>query len=241
MSSLGEIIRDLADPANGFAHLSYIFLIAAMLMTSLRWLRLLALASGVAAMAHFIFRTQDNASLVWETMFVLANGIQLTILQYRSRKSGFKLEERQLLGEILNIDDMAAQRRVLALLDWRDAGEGTILMRQGEHEPPLIYISAGAATVEVDGRMVSACGAGDFLGEISHVAGEQASATVTVSNTMRIAQFNREGLAGIAASDPVIAKAVDGALNRSLAAKLVRMNAAAMGASRDLAEAKIQG
>lgn len=59
-----DVLRDLADPANGFAHLSYIFLIAAMLMTSLRWLRVLALASGIAAMAHFTFQTQDNASLV---------------------------------------------------------------------------------------------------------------------------------------------------------------------------------
>ena len=222
-----EILRDLIDPANGFAHLSYIFLISAMLMSSLRLLRVLALASGLAAMAHFIFRTQDNASLVWETMFVLANGVQLAILQYRSRRSSLQSEERELLHAILQIEDQADQRRVLGLLRWRDAAVGEILMQQGELHPPLIYISAGAATVEVDGRLVGACGAGDFLGEISHVAKECASATVKVSNTMRIAEFDRQGLAAIPLTDPEIAKAIDSAVNRSLAAKLVRMNDAA--------------
>ena len=227
-----EILRDLIDPANGFAHLSYIFLIAAMLMTSLRLLRVLALASGLAAMAHFIFRTEDNASLVWETMFVAANGVQLAILQFRSRKSSLKAEERELLHSILQIEDHADQRRVLGLLRWRDAAVGEILMRQGELHPPLVYIAKGAETVEVDQHIVGACGAGDFLGEISHVAKASASATVRVSNAMRIAEFDRQGLVAIPSTDPEIAKAIEGALNRSLAAKLVRMNEAARSAGR---------
>lgn len=219
-----QIVHDLLDPANGFAHLSYIFLIAAMLMTSLRWLRVLALLSGLTAMAHFTFRTQDNASFVWETMFVVANACQLALLQYRSRKSSLGSDERALLHSILQIEDRADQRRVLGLLKWRDVPAGETLMTQGEAEPPLIYVASGAATIEVDGHIVTACGKGDFLGEIGHVTGEGASATVKVSNIMRVAEFDRTALGELSHSSPEISRAIDGALNRSLAAKLVRMN-----------------
>lgn len=219
-----SIVADLVDPANGFAHVSYILLISAMLMTSLRWLRVLALGSGLAAMAHFIFRTQDNASLVWETMFVIANGCQLALLIYRSRTSQMRSEERELLETILKIGEPSNQRRLLGLLHWSDAAVGTQLMVQGDRSPPLLYVASGAAAIEVDGKIVSACGAGDFLGEISHVTGERASATVTVSNTMRIARFDRDALIEASEAIPEIGKALDRAFTQSLAVKVVRMN-----------------
>lgn len=236
-----DVLRDLADPANGFAHLSYIFLIAAMLMTSLRWLRVFALASGIAAMAHFTFRTQDNASLVWETAFVLANGVQLVLLQYRSRRRGLTPEEDELLHSILKIEDRADQRRVLALLEWREFAPGGVLMEEGEWHPPLIYLASGAASIELEGKIISSCGAGDFVGEISYIGERRASATVRVSNAMRAAQFDHEGLAALAVNEPAIAKAIDGALNRSLAAKLVRMNLAAKQGTDQLDPVQIGG
>ena len=236
-----EIMQDLADPANGLAHLSYIFLITAMLMTSQRWLRVLALLSGLAAMAHFLFRTQDNASLVWEAMFVLANGLQLLILWLRSRRGHMAGEERELLESILQIDDPANQRRLLGLLQWRDIAAGDVLMQQGDRHPPLLYVATGAGSIEVDDRIVSVCGSGDFLGEMSHITGAPASASVRVSNAMRVAQFDRAQLAEVVHVIPEIGKAVDGALNRSLAAKLVRMNEAAKAVSEQSASREIGG
>ena len=111
-----DIFRDLADPDNLFAHLSYIFLITSMMMRSLRDLRILELLSGLAAMAHFIFRTQDNASLVCEGAFVAANGIQLGLLLYRSRRGMMKNEERELLENVLQVEEPAHQRRLLDLM-----------------------------------------------------------------------------------------------------------------------------
>ena len=221
-----EIMQDLGDPDNLFAHLSYIFLITSMMMRRIRDLRILALLSGLAAMAHYVLRTQDNASLVWEAIFVLANAAQLVLLLYRSRRSTMLPEERALMQDVLRVEEPAQQRRLLDLVSWRDVAVGEVLMRQGEAHPPLIYIASGAAGIEADGRLVGVCGAGDFLGEMSLVTGEAASATVAVTNPMRVARFDRDALSRLSSAMPELARAFDHALNRGLAAKILRMNEA---------------
>ena len=221
-----QIWQDLVDPANIFAHLSYIFLITSMMMSSLRQLRVLALLSGLAAMAHFVFQTRDNASLVWETMFVLANGCQLALLVYRSRRGFLRAEEVALMENVLEVQEPAHQRRLLDVIEWRDVAVGDILMEQGQAQPPLIYVASGAAGIEHDGRLVGVCGTGDFLGEMSMITGERASARVVVTNPMRIAVFDRGALAQLSNALPELSRAFERALNRGLAAKVLRMNAA---------------
>ena len=221
---MGEIWQDLIDPGNIWAHLSYIFLITSMMMTSLRSLRVLALLSGLAAMIHFVFRTQDNASLVWEGMFVLANACQLALLMYRSRRGFLRAEELALMQQVLQVEEPAQQRRLLDVIEWRDEPVDTVLMREGQAKPPLIYIAGGAAAILKGDKIVGVCGAGDFLGEMSMISGAPASATVSVTNIMRVARFDRDALVQLSQAMPELSRAFERALNRGLAAKVLRMN-----------------
>ena len=68
--------------------------------------------------------------------------------------------------------------------------------------------------------------ASDFLGEMSLVSGNRATASVVVTNTMRIATINREQLSQLVRQFPNIGNAFESALNRGLAAKVLRMNRA---------------
>jgi CRP-like cAMP-binding protein len=109
-------------------------------------------------------------------------------------------------------------------MSWADIGAGERLIEQGQVNPPLIYIASGRAAIERDGTTLSECGAGEFLGEMSHISGGRASASVTVTQNMRIARMDRDALAQLALGLPEIGKALDSAFNRSLAVKVLRMN-----------------
>lgn len=223
---MSAFFHDLTDPGNVFAHLSYVLLISSMLMTSLPRLRILALGSGVAAMLHFTLRTKDNASLMWEALFVLANAVQIAMLLYRSRQHDLRPEERALFDQVLRIHEPLSQRRLLELFEWRDAAVGEVLITQGQHLPPLIYMASGAAAIQIDGQQVGVCGEGDFVGEMSLVSGDKATATVVVANAMRIAVIDHDALSLLARQSPAIGNAFDSALSRGLAAKVLRMNRA---------------
>lgn len=221
---MDSFFASFTDPASAFGHVALFLLLIATMMTSMRQLRLAALAAGAAALVHFSLGGAGGTYAIWIALIVIANAVQLAILISGSRLGNFHTEEKQLLEHVLQVEEPAQQRRLLDLLEWRDTELGDVLIREGETLPPLIYIASGAASVEHEGRVVGVCGAGDFLGDMSIVSGEKASATVTVTNRMRIAVFDRDALIQLSRSAPEIRSAFNAALNRGLAAKVLRMN-----------------
>lgn len=59
---------------------------------------------------------------------------------------------------------------------------------------------------------------------MSLVSGDKATATAVVANSMRIVVIDRDALSLLVRQSPVIGNAFDSALNRGLAAKVLRMN-----------------
>lgn len=204
-----------------------LLLVVAMAMASMRWLRVLALGAGLAALAVVLLVDLGTVGNLLVIAFVVVNAVQLVRLILRTRAHHLSAEERELLEGVLEVQEPDHQRRLLGLMQWRDARPDEILMTQGQANPPLIYIAAGAAAIEHEGTIVGVCGAGDFLGEMSLLTGENASATVRVTNDLRMARFDRDGLAQFTAGVPELKRAFDAALNRGLAAKVLRMNKAA--------------
>ena len=204
-----------------------ILLVVAMAMPTMRLLRIVALVAGLTALAQLLLAGDRGIALVLAVLFVLANGARLAIAFRQLRKGGFSREERELLEHVLKVEEPDQQRRLLDLLEWRDVPVGEPLMRQGDTSPPLVYIASGVGHVEHNDKLVGTCGPGDFLGEMSAMLGEPATASVTVAEPMRIARFDRDALAELSRKVPELRRAFDHALNRGLAAKVVRMNRAA--------------
>lgn len=211
--------------AENLALLAAILLVSAMVPTSVRLLRWIALAAGSAALAYFSLGPTGGPWAWLAAAFVGVNGVQLVRLHLRTRTHGLREEERELLEHVLKVEEPDRQRRLRDLLEWRDAPAGELLMRQDEIRPPLIYVASGTGRVEVGGRMIGTCTKGDFLGEMSAILGAAATATVVVVEPMRIARFDRDALAEMTRTMPELQRAFDHALNRGLAAKIVRMNA----------------
>lgn len=205
-------------------HLAGALLVGSMVMTSIRALRLVALAAGAAALGWVLLDGRGWDLAIWPALLVLVNAAQLASMIRRSRTGDQREEERELLGHVLGVEEPAGQRRLRDLLRWRDVPAGEVLIREGQGEPPLVYIASGAGRVEHAGRPVGLCGAGDFLGEMSMVSGQRASASVVVTEAMRVAVFDRDALAQLSRATPEIGEALARAINRALADKVVRMN-----------------
>lgn len=204
-----------------------LLLVAAMLSTAIRRLRLLALVAGLLFLVHFLLVDRTWLAAGLALLFLLANGFRLIVLARRARDGKIIEDERELFDHVFGVQDPANQSRLRDLLAWKDVAAGAVLMEQGQPQPPLIYIAQGSARISHAGQDIGVCGAGDFLGEMSVVSGNVASATVIATKDMRIAEFNRDGLGELVRSVPEIGKALDVALNRSLAAKVLRMNQSA--------------
>jgi len=214
-------------------HLAAALLVAAMVMTTLRRLRVVALAAGLLAVSGLALSGGQVSAILWAGLFVLVNAVQLAVMLYRSRTGDMRTEERELLEHVLRIEEPARQRRMLDLLRWRDVAAGEMLIREGQAEPPLVYVASGNGLIDHGGRTVGTCGPGDFLGEMSLISGQRATASVIVQDAMRVAIFDRDALALLSRTAPDIGSALAGALNQGLAAKVMRMNRAALAGEQD--------
>lgn len=207
------------------SHIGALLLLLSTLAGGSRTLHALALAGSILLLVAS-GATGTMPAALWATALALANAGQLFRLAHRNRRSVMTEEQRHLIETVLQVQDPQQKRDLLGVITWRDAKPGEVLMWQGQKAPPLIYLVSGHATIEHDGVELGACETGEFMGEMSLISGQRATATVTVVESARIAVFDREHLLRLTAQIPSMARALDQTFNRGLTEKIQRMNKA---------------
>jgi CRP-like cAMP-binding protein len=120
--------------------------------------------------------------------------------------------------------DRSAIKRLLDLADLERYEPGKVLTAEGEKVTQLVYIADGIVKVERAERVVAICGPGDYIGELSFLSGNVATATATVVKPARALVFDQAKLTAAIGSDAQLRRTLDSALNKNLAGKLTRAN-----------------
>lgn len=226
-----ELTLDSAFSTGGMVgHLAYVLLVASMLMRSMVWLRIVVIASALVAVLYAAVWLGDPVSLFWETMLVAVNIAQLTLTWVLNRRARFTAEEQGFVDARLPGLSRQEARRLLNLGQWQDVPQGHELTRQGAKVATLVYLTGGAARVQVDGRTVATIQPGHFVGEMSVVDGGPASATVAMAAPGRLWALPRPALDRLRADGSRLAAALELAIAHDLKAKVVLAN------TRDLAQ-----
>ncbi len=221
---LEELIQGLSDPVILFGHFTYLLLIISMLMRRMVALRILAVASGVAKIVYRAFFVLDPVSVLWETIFVLVNIGQLLIIWYYEHHHRFADDERHFADNMPEGVDRSALKRLLDLSELERHDPSAILTTEGQPVRRLMYLADGIVKIEHGDRVVAICGPGDYIGELSFLSGNPASATATVVKPARVLAFDQTRLNAATASDTQLRRTLESALNRNLAGKLARSN-----------------
>ena len=206
-------------------HLTYVLLVASMLMRTLIALRVLVIASALVAIVYAVVWLNDPVSSFWETLLVIVNVVQITLEWLKNRRARFSAEERKFVSERLSNLSFGDARHVLNMGVWVDGPPGTVLTRQGEKVPHLVYLVSGEVSIEVDGVRVGACMSGNYIGEMSVLEGGSASATATVSVPSRYWLISADQLRALHLKAPNIAAAFEVGIARDLRTKILNVNA----------------
>ena len=107
------------------------------------------------------------------------------------------------------------QRSLARLMTCVEVPAGRTLTTEGEPGREFMIIVDGQASVRRGGRLVATLGAGDFLGEVSLIAGTPRSATVTAETDMVVEILNRREFSSLLDQSPTVArKVMIGAIKR---------------------------
>ncbi len=100
------------------------------------------------------------------------------------------------------------QRSLARLMTCVEVPAGRTLTTEGEPGREFMIIVDGQASVRRGGRLVATLGAGDFLGEMSLIAGTPRSATVTAETDMVVEILNRREFSSLLDQSPAVARKV---------------------------------
>ena len=221
---MDTLFEQFSDPDRFVGHLNYMLIILSVSMSNMRWLRVFAIASGLTGVAYYGFMVSDAVSATWEFIFTTINVIQLAIVLLAGRRRRMTDDERLFVETVMPTLETNLRALMLKAAVWEVMKPGEVLMTECDAEPRLVFIAAGAASVEKGGTIVGVCGPGDFLGEMSFLSGRPASATVRVANEIRCCIYEPGRLKALAKRQPAIRQALEYSFNRNLVGKIERMN-----------------
>jgi len=211
------------EPANIIGHIAYVFLIISMMMRTMHWLRVFAIAAGIIS-AIYYYTLGDYVSVFWESLFSLVNIIQLMLLAIENRRGKFSEEEQMFFESVLRNVERAHARRLIKAGKWQEVAAGETLVVEGTWPKRLKFIVSGHANISVDGRELAFVGPGDFLGEMSYLTGKAASATATAITPVRFLSFELARLESHLDKHSDLRHALEAGFNRNLVEKLVKAN-----------------
>ena len=218
-----QFLDAFLDPANAVGHVAYVFLILSMMMRSMQWLRVFAIAAGGVSAVYYL-TLGDYVSMFWESLFSLVNVIQLTLLAIENRRGKFTQEEQLFFESVLRNVERAHARKLIRAGIWRDVEPGTTLVTENTWPKRLKFIVSGHANITLGGKEIAFVGPGDFLGEMSYLTGKAASATATAITPVRYLSFERARLEEQLDKYSDLRHALEAGFNRNLVEKLVKAN-----------------
>jgi hypothetical protein len=220
---LAEFWSDFSRPENFVGHFAYVLLILSMMMRNMNWLRFFAIMAGSIS-AFFYFTIGDVVSMFWESMFTLVNLAQFMILQVENRRGKFTDDEEMFIAACLGGVERAYARRLCKLGAWIEVQEDVTLITEDTCPKQLVFLVSGEASVSRKGKEIGVVRRGDFLGEMSYLTGQQATATVVTRQPTRYLAFERDILKAHLEKSVEVRHALEASFNRNLVAKLVNTN-----------------
>ena len=221
---IDQLAKSLTDPVALFGHFTYFLLIVSMLMRRMVWLRTLAVGSGIAKIIYRGVLLPDPVSVFWETIFVAVNLGQLLLIWYYDKYHRFDADEQLFVDSMPKDVERRALRRLLKIAEHKTVEEGTTLTEEGQPVPRLMFLTRGVVTISRNEQVFAACGPGDYVGEMSFLTGNTASATAKAAKPVRLLLFDQRKLRLAARSDAGVRRVLEGSLNTNLVDKLVRSN-----------------
>ena len=190
-----QITEYLTDATVVFFFANSLYVISYML-TSMFWLRLLAVIAAASTFPYFYFQAEPLwSALFWQSCFLVVNLVNLLILLYSMRSVQFDEDEGLAYG--VRFSDLKPHevRPIFKYAQRISVPAGEILLEDGEANDSLFLILDGSFRVLKNGAEVAELGQGHFVGELSFISGEAVSADVVAATDCRLMYWSKHGLA----------------------------------------------
>jgi hypothetical protein len=207
-----------------FIHAANILLLAAYSVRDILWLRVLAVASSLAAIPYFLLQpTPLWAAFGWSVLFTAINIFQAWRLVVERRPVKLTAEEEEV--RTLVFRDLPPKKvlQVIGVGTWVSASAGEQLIERGKPLESIALIVRGKVQVTQEGRLIGELGPGEIVGSALLLSGARAEIDAVTTDVTRTIRWNAETLERYLDANPETRNLFQRHLARDLAGKLERL------------------
>jgi CRP-like cAMP-binding protein len=192
-----QVLDFLTDATVVFFLANTLYVISYM-VTSMLWLRLLAVVAATSTLPYFYFQAEPLWSAIfWQVCFLMVNLVNLLILLHAMRARKFDAEEA--LAYELKFSNLERHeaRTIFKYAEQVTLADGQKLLAEGEPNCKLYLVLKGGCRVEKGGIHVADLEPGSFAGELSFLSDEAVSADVIADGELRLMVWDKNRLASL--------------------------------------------
>lgn len=183
-------------------------------------------AIGAALVLFSLTEAFNLSSAIMQGIWIGVSVVGITRYYILTHKSQLNPEERAFVEATVPGLGRIEARRLMNLASWGDGEPGMKLAEHGERNRNIYYLMNGSASVRVDGSTIAELGDHSFVGDMSLVTGDHATATVELIEPTRYVSFPVEPLNRLLQQDTEIRRHLKAALSGHLVGKLFRTSQA---------------
>ena len=175
------------------AHLGYFITFTALAIRDVLFLRIvLSCANTLQVVYQFGFNNNPNIAL-WNALFLFINTVQ--VIKIIKERSPVKIPDDIVDIYRTKFSDMTHREFLYfwSLGKQKDVTDVS-LINEGEYQKSLFLILSGSAAVSRDSRVIATLHRPEFVGEISFITREPASANVDAKSRLYYIEWDQEEL-----------------------------------------------
>jgi len=193
----------------------------AYLVKDIIWLRALTIISA-ATWLLYLFGGGHILWLAafWNAAFIVVNLGRISLEMRQRFRVKLSPEERDVYASTFPNLSPVEFMKLLSVGKWVDLVEGAAVTEQGQSVENVTLVYRGTATVHVNGNLVRHVTPPEFIGEVSFLTSDRASASVTASGPMRCLVWPHKELQKFLAKHLTVRFAFRAIMSEDLAKKL---------------------
>ncbi len=203
-------------------HVANVLYLCSYLVRDILWLRVLTIAAGLS-LVPFYCQCSDHilwAPIGWNAVFVTVNLVQIGILLRERRPRRLGSAEQELYDTVFADLAPGEFRKLMKVGQWRDIPTGSIIVERNSVVADMMVLKQGGLEVRVGDRVIARLQPGQFIGEMSFLSGEKATADVVATEASRLLVFSQADLNEFLERRAALAYKLRGILGRDVVAKL---------------------
>lgn len=207
-------------------NLAFILVACSFMVKDIVWLRFLSISASLCSILYNTFVTTSPlwVPISWNLFFIGLNFYHILKIIYGNRKvklSNIELELYKMSFSQLNLMEFS---KLIRLGKWEKAQAFTILIKEGQVMEHLLMIFNGRVDILVKEKKISELRDGQFIGEMSFLSNQPASATVTTVLPTEYISWKQKDLKELVSRNPAIVFSLQAAMGAQIGEALKNRN-----------------